>query len=120
MNGKSHTVVNALSAIVVNDLFHTAGASYSWHQLAVLIVSPQLLDALNSQQFLHKVTYYLLVALCARLPDLDQRSWIGRLTGGHRGCTHSILSVLLLLLFFCTVAIGIPILLAMHGLVLVT
>ena len=106
MKGRSHTGANVFSAVVVNNIFHVVDKVYSWHQLEQLLNSPQFQTALQSPQLLHKVTFYSLVALTARWPDIDQRvKWIGRLAGGHRGCTHSCLSVLLLI--FCALAISV-------------
>ncbi len=118
MNGRSHIAVNAFSALTLNSLFHTVGASYTWHQLTTLATSPQLLDTLLSPLLLYKTTYYALVVLCARLPDIDQDSRFARLLGGHRGFTHSLLGVLLLGLFLATLALSLPLLLALCGITL--
>ncbi len=115
MNGRSHTAVNAFSAVTINSLFHTVGAAYTWHQLTTLATSPQLTNALLSPLLLYKTTYYVLVVLCARLPDIDQHSQFGRFLGGHRGFTHSCLGVLLVSLFFATVGVSLPILFMMGG-----
>ncbi len=109
MNGRSHTAVNAISALTLNSLFHTVGAAYTWHQLTALIVGPQLTHALLSPLLLYKTTYYTLVVLCARLQDIDQDSRFTRFLGGHRGFTHSILGVLLLCLFFATLVVSLPV-----------
>ncbi len=113
MNGRSHTAVNAFSALTLNSLFHTVGAAYTWHQLTVLITSPQLTQALLSPFLLYKTTYYALVVLCARLPDIDQDSRFAQLLGGHRGFTHSLLGVLLLSLFFAMIVLSLPVLFVM-------
>ena len=118
MNGRSHTAVNAFSALTINSMFHTVGAAYTWHQLSTLINSPQLANALLSPLLLYKTTYYVLVVLCARLPDIDQQSRFGRLLGGHRGFTHSCLGVLLMSLFFATLVGSLPFLFTASGIVL--
>ncbi len=119
MKGTSHIATNIFSAVAVNSFFHIVGKSYSWHQLTQLVDSPQFSGALYSEQFLHKLTYYAIVICCARLPDIDQRvSWIGRLSGGHRGCTHSCLSLILLVLFALTLSISLPMILLVHGIVI--
>lgn len=115
MNGRSHTAVNAFSALTLNSLFHTVGAAYTWHQLTVLITGPQLTQALLSPLLLYKTTYYVLVVLCARLPDIDQDSRFTRLLGGHRGFTHSLLGILLLCLFFAIVIMSLPLLCTTGG-----
>lgn len=119
MKGTSHIATNIFSAVAVNSFFHIVDKSYSWHQLMQIISSPQLNVALHSEQFLHKLTFYVIVVGCARLPDIDQRvSWISRLAGGHRGCTHSCLSILLLVLFALTLSISLPAILLAHGIVI--
>ncbi len=118
MNGRSHTAVNAFSALTLNSLFHTVGAAYTWHQLTTLVTSPQLEYALLSPLLLYKTTYYALVILCARLPDIDQHNHLGRLLGGHRGFTHSLLGVLLISLFFATLVVSLPVMFAMSGMIL--
>ncbi len=115
MNGRSHTAVNAFSAVTINSFFHTVGTPYSWHQLTALAASPQLSTALASPLLLYKTTYYLTVVLCARLPDIDQQVWVGRLVGGHRGFTHSFLGVLLMALFFTILFVSLPALFASGG-----
>src|SRR5579859_6015784 len=107
MQGRSHIAVNAVSGVVVNGIFHVVGTAYSWHQITSLLASPQLSATLHSSQLLYKLTYYVVVVLTARLPDIDLWPAIGRFTGGHRGCTHSCLGVLLLTLFyFATFTLG--------------
>ncbi len=118
MNGRSHTAVNAFSAVTINSMFHTVGAAYTWHQLTVLATSSQLANALLSPLLLYKTTYYVLVVLCARLPDMDQDSRFGRLVGGHRGFTHSCLGVLLMSLFFAAIVVSLPVLFMMGGILL--
>ncbi len=113
MNGRSHTAVNAFSALTLNSLFHTVGAAYTWHQLTVLSTSPQLAQALSSPFLMYKTTYYTLVILCARLPDIDQDSRFAQFLGGHRGFTHSLLGVLLLSLFFAMIVLSLPIVFVM-------
>lgn len=115
MNGRSHTAVNAFSAVTINSIFHTVGTAYTWHQLTTLVASPQLANALLSPLLLYKTTYYVLVVLCARLPDIDQHNQFGRLLGGHRGFTHSCLGVLVMSLFFATIVLSLPILCMMAG-----
>lgn len=118
MKGRSHTGANVFSAVVINNAFHVVDRVYSWHQLEQLLNSPQLHAALQSSQLLHKVTFYGLVALTARWPDVDQRvKWIGRLAGGHRGCTHSCLSVLLFIMLAVSVSVSLPIFLLSHHLI---
>ncbi len=118
MNGRSHTAVNACAALTLNSLFHTVGASYTWHELTMLVTSPQLMNALLSPLLLYKTTYYILVVLCARLPDIDQDNRFTRILGGHRGFTHSLLGVLLLGLFFASLVVGLPLLCTLVGIVL--
>jgi membrane-bound metal-dependent hydrolase YbcI (DUF457 family) len=119
MKGTSHIATNIFSAVAANSFFHIVDQSYSWHQLIQLISGPQLNVALHSEQFLHKLTYYAIVVCCARLPDIDQRvGWISRLAGGHRGCTHSCLSIILLVLFSLTLSISLPVILLSHGIVI--
>ena len=119
MKGTSHIATNIFSAVAVNSFFHIVDKSYSWHQLMQLVDSPQFSGALQSEQFLHKLTYYVIVISCARLPDIDQRvRWIGRLSGGHRGCTHSCLSIILLVLFALLLLICLPMFLLAHGIVI--
>ena len=118
MNGRSHTAVNAFSALTLNSLFHTVGTAYTWHQITTLITGPQLAPALLSPLLMYKTTYYALVVLCARLPDIDQHSRIGCLLGGHRGFTHSLLGVLLISLFFATIVVSLPIMFTMNGITL--
>jgi membrane-bound metal-dependent hydrolase YbcI (DUF457 family) len=119
VKGSSHIATNIFSAVAVNSFFHIVDKSYSWHQLMQLVGSPQLDVALHSEQFLHKLTYYVIVICCARLPDIDQRvSWIGRLSGGHRGCTHSCLSIILLVLFALLLCLCLPMILLAHGIVI--
>ena len=118
MNGRSHTAVNAFSAVTLNSFFHMVGTPYSWHQLVALAASSQLSTAFSSPLPLYKTTFYSLVVLCARLPDIDQYGWIGRLVGGHRGFTHSCLGVLIMLLFFVTIFMSLPMLLATGGIVI--
>lgn len=113
MNGRSHTAVNAFSALTFNSIFHTAGTIYTWHQVATLVTSPLLFDALLSPLLLYKATYYALVVLCARLPDIDQHSRLTRLLGGHRGFTHSLLGIALLSIALLMVAASLPPLLQM-------
>ena len=115
MNGRSHTAVNALSAVTINSIFHTVGVAYTWSQLSALMTSTQLANALLAPQLLYKLTYYVLVVLCARLPDVDQDSRFSRLLGGHRGFTHSCLGVLLLCLFFATIIVSLPLLFILGG-----
>ncbi len=117
MNGRSHTAVNAFSAITINSMFHTVGAAYTWHQLMILATSSQLADALLSPFLLYKTTFYVVVVLCARLPDIDQNDRIGRLVGGHRGFTHSCLGVLLMGLLFATIVVSLPLLFMMGGMI---
>ncbi len=119
MKGTSHIATNIFSAVAVNSYFHIVDKSYSWHQLIQLVGSPQLDGALQSGQFLHKLTYYVIIICCARLPDIDQRvKWIGRLSGGHRGCTHSCLSILLLVLFALSLFFCLPMILRTNGIVI--
>jgi len=118
MNGRSHTAVNAFSALTLNSLFHTVGAAYTWHQLTALVTGPQLAHALLAPLLLYKTTYYALVVLCARLPDIDQDSRFARLLGGHRGFTHSLLGIVLISLLFATIVVSLPIVFAMNGLIL--
>jgi inner membrane protein len=119
MKGRSHIGANVFSAIVVNNFFHVVDKVYSWHQIVQISNSPALDTALQSPQFLHKLTFYGIVALAARFPDIDQRvRWIGRLAGGHRGCTHSILSVVLLVLFALVLTICIPAFLLSHKIII--
>ncbi len=109
MKGRSHIGANVFSAVAFNSFFHVVDRVYSWHQISQIINSPQLHTALQSPQLLHKVTFYAVVALTARLPDVDQRvKWIGRLAGGHRGCTHSCLSIFLLVALALIVIVGLP------------
>lgn len=115
MNGRSHTAVNAFSAVTINSLFHTVGTAYTWHQLTALMTSPQLANGLLSPLLLYKTTYYVLVVLCAHLPDMDQHSHVERLLGGHRGFTHSCLGVLLISLFLATLAVSLPIVCMLGG-----
>ena len=115
MNGRSHTAVNAFSALTLNSMFHTVGAAYTWHQLHTLVTSPQLAHALLSPLLFYKTTYYALVILCARLPDIDQNKRFARLVGGHRGFTHSLLGVVLLGLLFATFVVSLPIVCRMGG-----
>lgn len=45
----------------------------------------------------------------ARWPDVDQRvKWVGRLVGGHRGCTHSCLGLLMLIAAALTITVSLP------------
>lgn len=119
MKGRSHIGTNVFSAVVVNNIFHLVDRVYSWHQIVQLSSSPTLFAALQSPQFLHKLTFYSVVAFVARLPDLDQRvKWISRLAGGHRGCTHSCLSVILLVLFAFALSSGVPAFLLAHKIVI--
>jgi len=118
MNGRSHTAVNAFSALALSSLFHTVGTTYTWHQLSALLASPQFAYVPLSPLLFYKATYYTLVVLCARLPDIDQDSRFTRLFGGHRGFTHSLLGVLLLSLFFATIVVSLPVLCTMNGITL--
>src|SRR2546423_1312325 len=119
MKGRSHIAVNIFSAATVNNFFHIVDKIYSWRQLTLLIKGPHLLIALESQQFLHKVTFYAVIAWCAQWPDIDQRvKWIGRLAGGHRGCTHSCLSVLLLIILSLLLSASLPAFLLLHKIVI--
>jgi membrane-bound metal-dependent hydrolase YbcI (DUF457 family) len=118
MKGRSHIGANVFSAVVVNNFFHVIDNVYPWHQIVQLSNSTTLFAALESPQFLHKLTFYGIVALAARFPDVDQRvKWISRLAGGHRGCTHSFLSIVLLVLFALMLTIGIPAFLLSHKIV---
>lgn len=109
MKGHSHIGANIFSAVAVNNFFHVVDKVYSWPQLEQLLNSPQLHVALQSPQLLHKITFYGVVALAARWPDVDQRvKWIGRLAGGHRGCTHSCLSIFLLVTFALVMTVSLP------------
>ena len=109
MKGRSHIGANIFSAVAVNNFFHVVDKVYSWHQLELLLNSPQLHVALQSPQLFHKITYYGVVALAARWPDVDQRvKWIGRLAGGHRGCTHSCFSIFLLVTLALAVTVSLP------------
>ena len=108
MKGRSHIGANIFSAVAVNNMFHVVDKVYSWHQIELLLNSPQLQAALHSPLFLHKVTFYGIVALVARWPDVDQRKWVGRLVGGHRGCTHSCLGLLMLIAFALTITVSLP------------
>ncbi|MHB8595784.1 MAG: metal-dependent hydrolase [Ktedonobacteraceae bacterium] len=119
MKGRSHIATNFFSAVAANSIFHIVDKIYSWHQIIQIVTGPQFLPALESQQCIHKVTYYVLTIWIARLPDIDQRiQWIGRLTGGHRGCTHSCLSIILLVFLALTLAVSLPILFLSHGIVI--
>ncbi len=119
MKGRSHIGANVFSAVAINNFFHIVGKVYSWHQLEQLFNSSQLHVVLQSPQLIHKITFYSVVAIAARWPDVDQRvKWVGRLAGGHRGCTHSCLSVLLLISFALVVSISLPIFLLSRHIVI--
>jgi membrane-bound metal-dependent hydrolase YbcI (DUF457 family) len=121
MKGRSHIATNFFSAIAVNSIFHIVDKIYSWHQIIQIVTGPQFIPALESQQFIHKMTYYALTIWIAGLPDIDQRiQWIGRLAGGHRGCTHSCLSIIMLVFFALALTVGLPMLLLSHGIVINT
>ncbi len=105
--------VNALSAVTLNSMFHTVGAAYTWRQVTTLLASTQVVHTLLSPLLLYKLTYYVLVVLCARLPDVDRK--YGRVLGGHRGFTHSCLGILLLCLFFATIITSLPLLFVLAG-----
>lgn len=48
MKGRSHTGANVFSAVAVNNVFHIVDKVYSWHQIEVLLNSPQLQAAVTT------------------------------------------------------------------------
>jgi membrane-bound metal-dependent hydrolase YbcI (DUF457 family) len=118
MQGKSHvgfaitgsiTINSGLYALlphmlpgVAENVLHAIGQPFTYVQIVSLWQTHHLFD-FNSFVILgHKFSFYLLLIICARLPDRLERRKPDSVTGipvKHRGFTHSCL-ILFFLIFF--------------------
>ncbi len=124
MQGKSHigfaiagsiTINSGLYALfprtlpgVTENILHAIGDPFTYGQITSLwqthlLFGPNLFAILG-----HKLSFYLLLVVCARLPDRLERRRPDSVTGipvKHRGFTHSCLLLFLLIFFFVAICI---------------
>ncbi len=119
MQGKSHvgfaitgsiTINSGLYALfphtlpgVAENILHAIGEPFTYGQIASLWQRHDLLDPNLFAILGHKLTFYILLIMCARLPDRLERRRLDSTTGipvKHRGFTHSCLLLFLLIFFF--------------------
>jgi len=119
MQGKSHvgfaitgsiTINSGLYAlfphtlpVVAENILHAIGEPFTYGQIASFWQRHDLLDPNLFAVLGHKLTFYILLIICARLPDRLERRRLDSTTGipvKHRGFTHSCLLLFLLIFFF--------------------
>lgn len=115
MQGESHVGFALASGITVNSffgfmfqpssqsltvVFHPMGAPWNYPFIVAAIHGHTLLDV---PSFIHKLSFYLMLIYCARLPDRLEKRPSGEPKPGHRGFTHSCCLVFLLIMIISTI-----------------
>ena len=113
MQGVSHVGFSLAGAVTVNsllnalfskplpgvadDFIHAIGSPWSYPAAVHAYHTHALLDFAS---LIHKVTFYIALAYCARLPDQLERRPPGMPGPKHRGFTHSCCLVIFMIGFF--------------------
>lgn len=135
MQGPSHvgfalaggvTITSAVSFFLprplpgpIEEVVHAVGTPWGYPALLHWLHSPGLnLTGQGMALLAHKLTFYLLLAWCARLPDQMERRGDEQPALKHRGFTHSCLLLFLLVLSFSGLSLGVTHWLATRHLVL--
>ncbi|HYU76894.1 MAG TPA: metal-dependent hydrolase [Ktedonobacteraceae bacterium] len=85
---------------VANDVVHAVGSPWSY---PVFLHWYQTGGSVDLASLVHKLSFYVVLAWCARLPDQMERRPPGEPRPEHRAFTHSCLFVTIMIVFFAGV-----------------